>query len=135
MKIVLDTNVVVSALITPGGHCGVVLDRVLDGSDAWILTRSIVAEYVAVLLRPELPLGSPERQALISAVQAMDILPDPSSHSNEAKCVDGDDQPFLDAALCYGAACLVTGNRKHFPAQTPRCLRIVTPREFLIAAI
>jgi predicted nucleic acid-binding protein len=44
VRVVLDTNVVVSALISPGGPCSVVLDRVLDGSDAWILTRSILED-------------------------------------------------------------------------------------------
>ena len=131
MRVVADTKVVVSALITPGGSCSMVVSRVLDGSDEWVLARSVVKEYVAVLLRPELPLHPAERQDLLQALQAMAILPDPPSHALMAACADADDQPFLDAALFYHAACLITGNRKHFPPRCPKHLRIVTPRELL----
>ena len=44
---------------------------------------------------------------------------------------DPDDQPFLEAALAGQAACLVTGNRAHFPPKPCRPIRILSPAEFL----
>ncbi len=40
---------------------------------------------------------------------------------------DHDDEPFLEVALAAGAACLVTGNLRHFPAATRSGVRVVTP--------
>ncbi len=61
MRIVLDTNVLVAGLLTPGGACGRLLDLVLDGAVGVHIDRRILQEYEDVLRRPQLSL--PPRMA------------------------------------------------------------------------
>jgi len=44
---------------------------------------------------------------------------------------DPDDEPFLEIALAGNAACLVTGNQSHFPAELCQGLKVLSPNEFL----
>ena len=45
---------------------------------------------------------------------------------------DPDDAVYLQTALAGQADILITGNRKHFPFEEYRGIRIVSPREFLM---
>jgi putative PIN family toxin of toxin-antitoxin system len=129
LKIVLDTNVLVSALLRSPSLPAQVLDLVLARQTKLALDERIFAEYCVVLSRPEFAFPSIAVRELvdflwraserISAPRVSLRLPDPS------------DAMFIEVAAYSLADALVTGNRRHFPAEQRLGVRVLTPREFL----
>jgi putative PIN family toxin of toxin-antitoxin system len=129
VNIVLDTNVVVSALLRPAGPPGRVLDLVTARLILVALDERILIEYRDVLWRPEfgfLPAHVHDlldflwRYAHRTHGASLGIaLPDP------------DDVKFLEVAASAGSTALVTGNLRHYPADQRRGVRVLSPREFL----
>lgn len=128
MKIVLDTNVLVSAVLTPHGASARVLDAVLAGVLELALDNRILDEYREVLARPKFALPASAVHDLLAflagtaehlvAAPVKDPLPDES------------DRPFLEVAQTAGAI-LVTGNARHFPARARRGLQVLGPAGLL----
>lgn len=89
----------------------------------------ILAEYDEVARRPRFGIDP----------HGLDALIDHLRHHGEAvaasplssRLPDHDDEPFLEVALAGGAICLVTGNRRHFPAKLCHGLKVYSPAEFL----
>lgn len=129
MKIVLDTNVLVSALLKPNSVPGRVLDLVLTRRVAVVLDHRIFAEYRDVLGRPEFELPREAVAELLNflwysseRVQGGELaiqLPDP------------EDSMFIEVAVSSLADALVTGNIKHFPTSQRHGVHVLTPRQFL----
>jgi len=128
LKIVLDTNVLVSALLSPAGTPAKILKECLQGRIQLCLTPEILTEYREVCSRKKLQLN----QSLVNDIfQQLEIdgafaLP---AFLN-VKLPDPNDLFLLEAAVGAEADFLVTGNVKDFPA-TLRCgVAVVTPAEF-----
>jgi putative PIN family toxin of toxin-antitoxin system len=124
VKIVLDTNVLVSGLLNPHGPPGRVLDLIITGEVKILFDDRIIAEYREVLARPKFGFNIDDVQTLIdfliSEGEAVTSLPLPLS------LPDPDDLPFLEVAEAGTADMLVTGNAAHFvlsegEAQVPIC--------------
>jgi len=60
LEVVLDTNVLVSALLTPDGTCAAVIDAVIDGRLLPLVSPEILDEYREVLVRARF--GSDQEQ-------------------------------------------------------------------------
>ena len=129
MRIVLDTNVVVSGLLTPGGTCGKILDTIEQGKVVVCLDDRIWDEYWDVLHRPKfkLPPGDSEKILEVLALlgQRIDDYPDTQG------LPDQDDACFLEVALGGGASYIVTGNLRDFPPALCRGMKILSPQRFL----
>ena len=129
--VVVDTNVLVSAFLTPNGACASVFRWCALHHDEWLVTPALIAEYERVLLRPCFGFAQPTVKALIAllnecAVDDVEPVIVPMTGASR------EDLQFLSAANCYGARFLVTGNAKHFPTcHGP--VRIVSPRAFVSA--
>ena len=125
MRLVLDTNVLVSALLKPQGVPAAVLRSVLTGQTTLLYDNRILQEYRGVLLRPRLGIPSEEIEPLLEFIEKSCeyITAAPSA----ARMPDEDDRPFLEVALSGGADFLVTGNLKHFPKHRV----VVSPRNLL----
>jgi putative PIN family toxin of toxin-antitoxin system len=127
LKIVVDTNVLVSALIQVKGIPARILDLILSGQVKVVLDHRIYSEYQDVLLRPEFGF----------APEAVDNLLEFFLQSGERVYTittsitlpDVYDGKFLEVAIDGSADFLVTGNLKHFPARQRRGVRVVSPRE------
>ncbi len=130
MRIVLDTNVLVSGMINPNGHPGRIVDLIREGLVDLVVDDRILAEYTEVLNRPKFKpyfhasdvldiLVFLEQNAhyIISTMQVTD-LPDP------------DDTPFLESALT-AVVPLITGNISHFPNHYRNQAIIQTPTEYI----
>ena len=130
MKVVLDTNVLVSGLMRASTPPGRLIDFVRAGSLVPVVDDRILDEYSEVLHRPEL-------QAYFTSADVESILDFMRRDADHVTCEtvtralpDPDDTPFLEVALAARAV-LITGNARHFPvAQRANCL-VLTPREFL----
>ncbi len=129
MRIVLDTNIIVSAMLQPLGPSSSIFLMALAEKVQLCLTEPILAEYKEVLHRPRLKRDSNiVRHALAAIRKAGDIvLPVRGIHA----CSDPDDNMFLECAEAAGAQYLITGNIRHFPEFWKKT-KIVTPREFVI---
>ncbi len=129
MRIVLDTNVLVSGLLSGGGPPGWILEAVLAGRLDIAFDARIRAEYDDVLSRREFRF-SPERIAAVLAVidafglRASAVQPWPS------RLPDPADDPFLAVAGATGSV-LVTGHTRHFPVAARGGVIVRTPREFI----
>ena len=129
MRIVLDTNVVVSALLRPGGIPDQVVGLVLAGRLSLNVDSRIMAEYRAVLERPEFDFPKDEVEAFLAFVERAEwVVADPL----ELALPDETDRPFLEVAVAGGADALVTGNPRHFRLRGTRLdLAVLTPRGLL----
>ncbi|MBI2914284.1 MAG: putative toxin-antitoxin system toxin component, PIN family [Firmicutes bacterium] len=128
MRVVLDTNVLVSGLISAEGPCGQILRLMTEDVLQPCLDERILAEYEAVLSRPELQIDPEDIAGTIEIIhesgEFLTPLPSPM------ELPDATDMPFLEVAAS-GEAVLITGNARHFPARARAGVRVMTPREFL----
>ena len=131
MRVVLDTGVVVSALLFPGGRLSWVHESWLGGTLNPIVSRITVDELIRVLAYPKFALTRDEIDSVLAA-----YLPFTESVTRRRKaaaslpvCDDPADQEFLDLALTGEASALVTGDDDllRLRGQTP--FDIVTPAE------
>jgi putative PIN family toxin of toxin-antitoxin system len=129
MRIVVDTNVLVSGLLTPFGPPGVVVAQIVSGSVSLCYDARILTEYADVLRRKAFAFSETSIAALLGAVEANGqlVLPAPL----RLRLSDPDDEPFLEIAVASMADYLVTGNVRHFPDCARQGVRIVSPREFV----
>lgn len=126
MKIVLDTNVIVSSLLSTEGVPATVLRCVLAGRVSICFDERILSEYRRVLVRSKFGFDATQVAILLEFLEAngepvlatpLNLpLPDPS------------DAMFIEVAIASDAECLATGNMKHFPAECLQGVRAVTPR-------
>jgi uncharacterized protein len=130
IRAVLDTNVVVSGLLTPTGPLASILDLAALRRFRCYLSEEILNEYEEVLARAHLQLD----QQLVR--RAIDRLKRSAVHVEARKrlhaCSDPADNIFLECALEAGADYVVTGNIRHFPSRF-QDVRIILPRQFLTA--
>jgi putative PIN family toxin of toxin-antitoxin system len=129
MRVVLDTNVVVSALLSPEGSPAQVLALVASGQVALLLSDPILLEYRRVLRRAMFRIDADRVAQLLEDLDALaeHVLAAPSG----PLLPDPDDTKFLDCARTALADCIVTGNARHFPKKVCRDVTVLSPREFL----
>ena len=128
MKVVIDTNVFVSGLMTRGGTCSIILDLLSDGWFTAAVDDRIMNEYQRVCTEPRLSLDS---QAVGDFLHFLDeFAENVTATPLRADLSDPDDLPFLEVAS-EAQAVLVTGNKKHFPQRVVGTVKVVSPREFL----
>ena len=133
MRVVVDTNVLVSGLISPFGPPGVIVGLAARGTLQLCYDARIVAEYRAVLERPAFAFRPRDIETLLSGIAAggVSVAPVPLP----GRLPDAGDEPFLEVAVSAGAAFLITGNLRHFPTDHRYGIRVVSPREFLDAGL
>jgi putative PIN family toxin of toxin-antitoxin system len=129
MKIVCDTNVLVSGLLSPFGPSAKIV-RLIASADVTVLVDArLVSEYREVLLRPKFGFSSDAVEALLDQIMASgDSV---SAGPIHRPLPDPDDEPFLEVAISGMADALVTGNQRHYPKPARAGIRVLSPREFL----
>ena len=125
MKVVVDTNVLVSGLINPSGNPAQIVGLVLSGKLTVLYDNRIVAEYREVLNRAKFGFSQEAVGALLDfvATEGEYVVAQPQA----VKIEQPDDAVFYDVAVSGEASYLITGNPKHFPNRS----NITTPTEFL----
>lgn len=129
MKIVLDTNILVSGLLQPFGPSGQIVRLVAVGELVLCHDSRILAEYREVLLRKKFSFDPERIEILLDEIRAGGIPV--AAHPLAIRLPDPDDEPFLEVALAGGAQCLVTGNTKHYPADARHGVEVISPRSFI----
>jgi putative PIN family toxin of toxin-antitoxin system len=128
VKVVVDTNVIVSALFTPAGTCGQVLDVLVEGVAQPCIDSRITGEYEEALLDP---LATFKREHVNTVLEMFRAGAEPvAAVPLRVTLPDPDDLAFLEVAAA-AEAILVTGNKRHFPERARRGVVVLSPREFL----
>ena len=129
MKVVLDTNVLVSGLLTPFGTCGDIVRMLTSGELVLCVDARILLEYDDVLRRSKFSIAARSVDVLMEYIQA-------SSERHACAPLSTplpgpDDSPFPGVALSAAADCLVTGNVKHFPQRCWGHVSVLSPQQFI----
>ena len=129
-RIVLDTNVVVSGLLTPHGPPAAVLGLVLAGDVALGLDSRILAEYREVLARPKFGFDAERVAILLEFIRGSGYAVNAGRVS--VSLPDPDDAMFLEVAIAWGPGVdLITGNLRHYPPDTRGSANVVAPADWL----
>jgi len=128
IRVVLDTNVIVSAHLNSEGYERHVLDLVLARRLQLAASEIILAEYEGVLRRPKFGLTRRQVATSVRLLRTASRIVRPQRELNITR--DPADNRFLECAEAAKADYLVTGNKRHFPKQWRQTL-VVNARELL----
>ena len=130
-KIIIDTNVLVSALLASHYDSATVqvVKLMLKGNALPVITDRIISEYEEVLRRRKFGFPEESVSVLIEEIKRKAIEAEPIQ--TDIRLPDEKDLPFLEAVLSSDDYVLITGNTKHFPFHE----WIMTAREFLDSEI
>ena len=131
IRVVLDTNIFISALLQPRGLPAQVVVAALAGQSAQLcMSAEIYTEYEEVIRRPRFKRSESEIADALRAIREIGMWVKP--RHKVRVCPDPDDDCFLECAQAARAHYLVTGNLRHFPANW-KDTQVVTARRFLDA--
>ena len=128
LRLVIDTNVLISAAIKPAGLQRTVLLLAITRPARLYVSRPILEEYSEVLGRRELRIRKGLRQQVLQLIKNHSYTVVPIRRLDVTS--DPDDNMFLECADAARADYLVTGNQKHFP-RFWKNTKIITTREFI----
>ena len=128
MRVVLDTNVLISAIFF-GGTPARALTAWSEGRFEMLASVEILTEYQRVVTRLERQFPSVEAQPvldlLIRECHLVEPVPVP-----ESACDDPDDLKFLGCAVAGRVSCIVSGDRALLRASGFEGIEVLTPRAF-----
>jgi uncharacterized protein len=128
IRVVLDTNVVVSAHLNSEGYERSVLDLALSGKLRMFVSEAILREYESVLRRPKFRLRPLSVSRSLRLLRSATRVVAPYGQLDVAR--DPGDNRFLECAEAAKADYLVTDDKRHFPTQWRQTV-IVNARELL----
>ena len=109
MRVVVDTNVMISALLF-GGRASILFDFIKDGACTLVASKEILKEYLRTLAYPKFGLSETEIRAVFTE-EIVPLVEPVEAVESGIKCRDDDDKKFLDCATTSGADALVTGDK------------------------
>ncbi len=129
MKVVLDTNVVVSALLSAYGPSAQIVSLFLTGELTVCCDSRIFHEYKVVLSRPKFQFPSQAIEDFLNFIEseAFWVVSKPLKFN----LIDKSDEIFLETAVASEADYLMTGNLKHFLHAQHTRVQIVSPAKFM----
>jgi len=123
-RVVIDTNILVSATISPKGNPAQILKLISYGELQLFYCLDILNEYKKVLAYERLNIPVQAQINAIDGINKLGTLIEPAIST--IPLPDETDRVFYDTARAIGAT-LITGNIKHFPAES----FIMTPTNYL----
>ena len=132
-RIVVDTNVLISAALQPRRTPRAVLDTIRQTSGVLLFSNETFQELHSRLLRPKFDRYVSQRVRLTYLVQLMGVSERTSITGAKLGCADPEDDKFLETALAGEADCLITGDRHLLDMASFRGISILTSAAFLNA--
>lgn len=128
MNVVIDTNVIVSGLLTAHGNAAVILNLLLNREINILYDHRILEEYEQVLGRKKFGFDLTDIRHLVELIKTSghSVFANPTSFTLK----DKGDVPFLEVAETGLAHFLITGNLKDYPEKHPE-ISIVAPAYFI----
>src|ERR1039458_6290171 len=128
LRLVVDTNVLVSAALKPESLQNTVFLIAITKPARLFVSPPILEEYSEVLRRRELGIRKGLRQQLMQLIKNRSTVVEP--RYSLAVTSDLDDNRFIECADAARADYLITGNLKHFP-RFWKGTKVISPREFI----
>jgi putative PIN family toxin of toxin-antitoxin system len=129
---VLDTNVVVSALVFRAGALAWLREAWRAGALVPLVSHATVDELLRVLSYPKFRLERPDIEELLALyLPFAQVVLEAGSQAAVPECRDVDDQKFVDLAYLGGADYLITGDRALLDMAAIVTVPIITPAEFM----
>lgn len=133
IRVVIDTNVLVSAVIKSSGTLGQVLCRLRDGDFVLLYSEPILTEVVDVLNRPRIRdkyrLDPSDIETVVSLILLRGEAVVPTRRITV--CRDPKDNMFLEAAADGDASMIVSGDDDLLDLEAFKGIPVVTPADFL----
>lgn len=134
MKVVIDTNVTVSGILTPTGTPGKLLEQLVSAGFYIVISDLLLEEYRRVLARPHLrtehKLNDREINSLIETFRVLRIHVEPDT-TLRIVVADPKDDIFVQTALAGEADYIVSGDKHLLGLREHRGIPVVTPVAFL----
>lgn len=127
-RVVLDTNVVVSAFLKPSGAEALVLLLGLSRTVQLLISEALLGEYQLVLSKPKFKLDPSRVAEGLENIRKTSQRVKPTS--TLSVCPHEPDNRILECAEAARAHYVITGNKRHFP-EIWREIKVVRAREFL----
>jgi uncharacterized protein len=127
-RVVFDTNILVSALVFPGGRGEAALRRIIEQTDQLVLSRPIVDELLDVLAR-KFARDAEELAHVAVFVTELAVVVAPKRRLRVVK--DDPDNRILECAVAGRAEVIVTGDKALLALKFYEKIRILTLREYL----
>ena len=131
MKVVFDTNVLISALITTGKPKEL-FHKAIEGQIQLILSKNILEEFTKVSNDPRIRKYA-DQEDIIAFLRIIDTIAEIIKVKSRLKVVneDPEDDVILRAAFDGKAECIVSGDKHLLSLVTFRSIRILTVNEML----
>lgn len=133
MRVVLDTNILIRAVIMPHGRVGPVLLSLRNGDYSLLYSQSLLEELIDVLRRPQIyhkyGLSNEDIKTVFSLIliRGEEVTPEQSI----SICRDPKDDKFLEVAVTREADVIVSGDEDLLTLNPFRGIHIIPPRAFL----
>ncbi|MBM4344068.1 MAG: putative toxin-antitoxin system toxin component, PIN family [Deltaproteobacteria bacterium] len=127
MRVVVDTHVVVSALLTRSGPSQWIVDQVLLGAIALLVDNRILTEYREVLTRSKFSFGPIVGGLMADRLDSLGVRV--ATAPWQGVLPDAGDLPFIEVARAGNAQILVTGNQRHFPVDVLAPCEVLSPAQ------
>ena len=128
IRLVLDTNILVSANVNDEGLESLVVSLGLNKKVQFCVSEPILKEYERVLSYPRLKFATQEVAHFLTRLRSVSVLVAPTHRVSASP--DEPDNRFVECAEAAGADFLVTGNKRHFPKRW-KTTEVVNARELL----
>ena len=130
LTVVLDTNLLVSSLLSQKNWPAKILDLIMDDLIRVAYDDRILGEYEEVLARPELHIPPPKTLAVIDHIELTGKFVAPEPLSTEG-FTDPDDIMFAEVFITSNADALITGNLRHYKPLLKANALVLTPAQFM----
>ena len=130
LTVVLDTNVLVSGLLSQKSWPAKILDLIMADHIQVAYDDRILGEYEEVLSRPELHIAPPRMFAVVDHIELAGIFVAPEALPKEGY-TDPDDVMFAEVFITSQADALITGNLRHYKPLLKRNALVLSPAQFM----
>ena len=132
MKVVFDTNILVSALVFPGGRGEAALRRIIEEQDRLVLSKAILDELLGILGRK---FSRDAEELAHVAVFLSDLALSVKPRRRLQVVKDEPDNRILECALAGHAEAIVTGDHALLSLGQYRKVRIISLRDYLAGTL
>jgi len=128
VKVVFDTNILVSALVFPGGRGEAALRRIIEEHDQLVISKPILDELLGILAR-KFSRDAEELAHVAVFLSDLAVFVKPRRRLHIVK--DEPDNRILECALTGRAEMIVTGDHALLALHKYRSVRLITLRDYL----
>jgi putative PIN family toxin of toxin-antitoxin system len=133
-RVVVDTNVLISAFLISGGKPDQVLRYLLEVNADFLFSQETMDELITRLARPKFRKYRNDEETAAFIENLSDLATWVPLLGQLAICRDPDDDKFLEVALAGEADCIITGDQDLLVLHPLEGISILTPAQFLEVA-